>query len=426
MRIPGNRREVWWWALYDFANSAFSTTVVTVVFSVYFVTAVAREGLYGIPGSALWALAVSGSTLISAFLAPWLGAVADASGSKKKFLFFFTLLGCLGTAGLFSVRPGEAEWGLLLFALANLGFAGAFSFYNAFLPELADSSRMGQVSGLGWALGYLGGGLCLGLNLWMVQSPSFFHISVENHMPVRATFLTVSVWWFLFSLPFFLWVSERTRVGPVGIRRSFSAGLRSLWRTLKEVRRYRQLAKFLLAYLFYNDGVETVIVMASVFAAEELGMGTSSIIGCFLWVQAVAFVGSIAFGRTADRWGDRETLTVSLWVWMGILFWALWMRSVPEFWISATLIGLVLGGTQAVSRSLYARLTPRGRSAEFFGFYSFSGKFFAVLGPLFFAVIRTWTGSPRWAIFSLLGFFAVGAMILYSVHPEDSQQDGEL
>lgn len=413
--------------MYDFANSPFSTTVTTVIFNVYFVSVVTGGGLVvlgrTVPGTSLWAYLVAASTLSIAVLSPLLGAVADCAAAKKLFLGLFTLAGALGTALLFFARPGEVWLASGAFFLANVAFAGAFAFYSAFLPELAEKEEMGRLSGLGWALGYIGGGLCLAVNLLMIQKPALFGIPDADHLAVRICFVVVAVWWLLFSIPLFLWTKERAvPTGQVGWELVSGAFRRTL-RTLREVRRYPEMAKFLAAYLLYNDGIETVIFMASIFAAEELGMKQGEIIQCFLMIQGVAFVGSLVFGRLADAFGNKRTVMASLALWAVALVWALLMRSTTEFWGAGVLIGLIMGGTQSASRSLFAVMTPKENAAEFFGFLSLSGKMIATIGPLTFGVMRQLLGSVRWAIFSLLVFFVAGALILALVDEQKGERE---
>lgn len=425
-----SRREIWSWAMYDFANSPFSTTITTVIFNVYFVTTVAGAGLQvggtHIPGASLWAYIVAASSLIMGLMSPFLGAIADCSASKKRFLLLFTAVGSAATTALFFATPGSVWLASTAFFAANLAFAGAFAFYSAFLPELSDKENMGTLSGFGWALGYIGGGLCLALNLMMIQHPDWFGIpSSTDHLAVRLGFLSVGVWWLAFSAPLFLWLKERAvPTGEHGWALMKHAAGRT-FKTLKEVRRYPELAKFLGAYLLYNDGIETVIVMASIYAAEEIGMKQGEIISCFLMIQGVAFVGSLAFGKLADMVGNRRAVYMTLFLWVGVLAWALFMTTPREFWWAGALIGLIMGGTQSASRSLFAVMTPKQNSAEFFGFLSLSGKMVATLGPLTFGLMRQWLGSVRWAVFSLLVFFVAGAAILFFVDEAKGRHESD-
>ncbi|HRY28832.1 MAG TPA: MFS transporter [Elusimicrobiota bacterium] len=413
------KKSVWAWAMYDFANSAFATTVLAVVFNVYFVQRVVpAEGvrLLGatVPGTSLWGYTVSLSMLIIFVCSPVLGALADHAGRKKSFLALFWLAGCAASAGLFFVRPGDVRPAILLFLVANIGFAGGNVFYNAFLSEIAEPGRMGRVSGFGWAVGYLGGGLCLALNLWMIQSPQTFGLSSEDYLPVRATLLSVGVWWFVFGLPLMFVLRERpgrATEHPAGLLRPAVLRLRE---TFQNLRRYKNLLTFLAAYLLYNDGIETIILMASVFGAQALGMAQNELILCFLMIQAVAFAGALFFGWLADRLSHKKSILCTLAVYGGVLLWAAAMRARWEFWILGAVVGVVLGGSQAASRSWMALLTPPEKSAEFFAFYGVVGKLTAVLGPLVFGVVsQVWGLRP--GVLSLLVFFLAGGALLTRV-----------
>jgi UMF1 family MFS transporter len=418
------RRPVWGWVFYDFANSAFATTISAVIFNVYFVQQVVPPtgvvwGGMTIPGASLWSYTVSFSMFLVFLISPLLGAVADSTGSRKKFLAGFWLLGCLSTLGLFFVQPGDVALGAGLYILGNLGFSGSLAFYNSFLPSLCSPKTMGRVSGLGWAVGYAGGGLCLALNLWMIKSPETFGLSPENFLPVRTTFLTVGLWWFFFSLPFFRWVGDVRPPGmsPPGALACLSLGWKRLRDTVQNIRRYGNLLRFLAAYLVYNDGIETIILMASLVGAGLLGMSPDELVLCFLMIQGVAFVGALAFGWLADRIRHKPVLFIALALYGGCLLWAAQMSSPREFWILGVVVGLVLGGSQAASRSWMGLLTPPEKSAEFFSFFGVVGKLTAVLGPLVFGLItQVWGMRP--GILSLMVFFALGALLLAFVKEE--------
>jgi UMF1 family MFS transporter len=413
-------RRVWGWAMYDFANSAFATTILAVVFNVYFARRVVPpEGvlLFGraVTGTALWGYVVSASMAVVLLLTPVLGAAADRAGRRKFFLGLFWAAGCAGSAGLFFAGPGRVWEASILFMLANVGFAGGLAFYNAMLSSLADEESLGRVSGFGWAVGYAGGGLCLLLNLFMIRSPAAFGIPASDDLPVRACFLTVGIWWFLFSLPLFLWVPEAPPDGPPERGSLFRLGWRRLAETGKDLGRYRNLLSFLAAYLVYNDGIETVILMASLVGAQLLGMGQDELVLCFLMIQGVALAGSLAFGWLSDRAGHRAALLAALAAFGAAVLWAaLCMDTVREFWMLGVVVGLVLGGSQAASRALMALLTPRAKSAEFFSFFGAVGKLTAVVGPLVFgAAAQAW--GVRVGMLALLPFFAAGGLLLLRV-----------
>jgi len=320
-------RTIWSWALYDFANSAFATTILSVIFNVYFATRVVPpEGaiLWGarIPGTALWAYTVSFSMLLTFLMMPVLGAWADWAGNKRSLLTFFWLMGCFATVGLSRVGPGDVGKGILFFVIGNMGFAGGNVFYNAFLPELVSEKELGRVSGFGWAVGYVGGGLCLFTNLMMLNFPGAFGLAGEEEA-VRFCFLVVAVWWFLFGLPQRLFVKERavSRAGGpgrssaeaprAGLGTAWRVGSKRVWHTLCHLREHGNLVKFLAAYLVYNDGIETIILMASLFGAQVLGMTLSELTLCFLMIQGVASLGAWVFGWMADRFKHKPIILIT-------------------------------------------------------------------------------------------------------------------
>ena len=416
-----DRREVAGWCFYDFANSAFSTSILTVIFAMYFKQAVVpTEGIdlgwTVVHGAALWGVLVSASTALVALSAPVLGAVADCSGRKKPFLGAFCYVGALATAMLVFVRPGDAALGIVLFLVANYAMEASLPFYNSFLPQIAPPEQAGRVSSWGWGFGYLGGALCLVLNLAMVQRPAWFGLSTDASLHVRACFVSVGVWWAVFALPTFLWVrsrgAARVRDRAVGYVR---LGLREVLTTLRRVRRHRELLKFLVAFFVYNDGVQTVIAVSAIFAADVLGMDYGQALVVFLAIQVMAIPGSLITGHLADRLGHRPVLLVTLVVWALATGSAMFVTRAWHFWVLAMVIALVLGGTQSVSRSLFGRFTPAGKSAEFFGFYALSGKVSAILGTAIYAVLVHVTGNVRWATVGVFPLFVIGLILLWCV-----------
>ncbi|MDD5451990.1 MAG: MFS transporter [Desulfovibrionales bacterium] len=425
-------KQIFGWAMYDFANSAFATTILAVIFNKYFALEVAggERGVFvaglHIHGATLFAVIVSLSMAVSALTAPILGAIADFSQRKKAFLAGFCYTGIIFTALLYLVHPGDVRSGAFFFIMANIGFSGGNAFYNAFLPQMTTPANVGRVSGLGWAFGYIGGAALLVLNLFMLNGlyiPGAGRITFT----VQACFLSVAIWWALFSLPTFLWVREkktdrkRVKVGDTpGRDRSYAAiGLARVKRTLSRIKKFRALSLFLIAFLFYNDGIETIVVMTSVFAAEVVGMQTREIIFLFLFIQAVAFIGSIFFGYVSDRLGHKRTILCTLFIWVIAVIWAFFLgwllEARQEFWIICFLAGLVLGGSQAASRALQCLLTPVSHAAEFFGFFAISGRFASIFGPLSYGLLIYLTGSLRWGILSVAVFFIIGAIILLQV-----------
>ena len=362
--------------------------------------------------------------LLVAVSSPILAALSDIGGLKKRMLAFHVIAGVTATALLATVGSGEWAWGGLLFVIGQIGFAGGNVFYNAMLQDVAEPVDYGKVSGLGWAWGYIGGGLLLTINLIMLQYPQLLG-QPEGTFTVHHCFLTVAVWWALFSIPIFRGVPI-----TAGRQNLQSLQLGSAWRSLKSVfRRLGQLphfARFFWAFLLFNDGIETVIVMASIFGDQELHMTSASLILFFLLIQGVAFIGSLVFGWLADRIGNKRTILISLIGWLIVVIWG-WQLGIfgnaqVEYWWLGVLAGTVMGGSQAASRSLQAALIPPERSAEFFSFFGISGRFASAVGPLIFGLAVLLTGNLRTGILSLIVFFAGGYLILLTVNERVGHQ----
>ena len=431
--MPVQKREIFGWAMYDFANSAFATTILAVIFNQYFATVVAggEKGVeffgFRLHGASFFTFSVALSMAISAVFSPFLGAVADAIGSKKRFLMAFCFGGVFFSGLLYFVHAGDYWMGASFFILANIGFAEGNVFYNAFLPEISTDQNIGRISGLGWALGYIGGGALLAINLIMLKYPKWLGFPV-GYFSVHDCFLSVAFWWLIFSLPLFFFLKERAkRSGPIFQRGYFREGYRRLQHTLRRIKTFRELTKFLVAFLIYNDGIETVIVMASIFGADVLRMETGEIILFFLMIQGIAFFGSLIFGFLADAVGNKRTVMISLGIWSFIVLWAfrlgvLWDPK-TEFWILGVLAALVMGGSQAASRSLQGIFTPDVNSAEFFAFFGVSGKFASIFGPLIYGILIAITGSVRSGILSVLIFFIVGMAILWTVNEKKGMEE---
>jgi len=431
--MPIQKREIFGWAMYDFANSAFATTILAVIFNQYFARVVAggEKGveLFGfhLHGASFFTFCVALSMAISAVLSPLLGAVADASASKKRFLIVFCYTAILFTGLLYFVHEGDTWKGAIFFIVANIGFAGGNVHYNAFLPEISTDRNIGRISGFGWALGYIGGGALLAINLIMLKYPGRIGFPGRT-FTVQDCFLSVAFWWFIFSLPTFFFLKERAKkLGSSSERSYFKEGYRRLQHTFRRIRTFRELTKFLVAFLVYNDGIETVIVMASIFGAEVLGMETGEIILFFLMIQGIAFFGSLVFGFLADAIGNKKTVMISLGIWALIVVWAfrlgiLWDPK-TEYWILGALAGIVMGGSQAASRSLQGILTPDANSAEFFGFFAVSGKFASVFGPLIYGILIAITRSVQSGILSVLFFFIVGMAVLWTVDERKGMEE---
>jgi UMF1 family MFS transporter len=427
------KREIFGWAMYDFANSAFATTILAVIFNQYFAKVVAggEKGVhllgFQLHGASFFTFSVSLSMAISAVLSPFLGAVADSSGTKKRFLMFFCYVAVLFTGLLYFVHEGDYWMGAIFFVMANIGFAGGNVFYNAFLPEISTDQNIGRISGLGWALGYVGGGLLLAINLVMLKYSEWIGFP-GGYFTVQDCFFSVALWWLFFSVPTFLLVKERA-YGKESLSEGgyFRAGYRRLQHTFRRMRSFRELTRFLVAYLIYNEGIETVIVMASIFGAEVLGMETNELILFFLMIQGIAFVGSMIFGFLADTFGNKRAVMITLGIWSLIVLWAfqlgIFWDPKTEYWILGVLVALVLGGSQAASRSLQGLFTPDANSAEFFGFFAVSGKFASIFGPLIYGILIAITGSVQSGVLSVLLFFVVGMVILWTVNEKKGREE---
>jgi MFS transporter, UMF1 family len=422
MVTADNRRARLGWCLYDWANSAFATVILAAVLPVYFASLVPPTGAvvplpWGarvMPASALWGYAISLSMLIVALAAPSLGALADRRGVRRRLLIAFCLLGSVATMLLALTGAGDYLLVGALFVIANIGFAAGNIFYNAFLPALASGPELDRLSARGYALGYIGGGLVLLAVFLMIQFAGRLGFSGPGAAS-RAGFLLTGVWWAGFALPTFAWVREEACPrNPAPLVRGF----RGYLHTLGEIRHFRDLALFLLAFLFYNDGIQTVIAVSAIFGREELALSRSTILGTFLMIQFVAMPGSLVFGRLAERWGAKRSVMLTLVLFLGVTGYAYRMQQGWEFWILGLVVALILGGSQAISRSLFAALIPPGKNAEFFGFYAISGKFAAILGPLVFAAIADLTGSTRLSILALSVFFLIGLGLLAAVDME--------
>jgi UMF1 family MFS transporter len=422
-RLALHRPELRAWALYDWANSGMITVIVTAVFPIFF----ARVAWVERPGwsaAEVHGLVTTASLVLVALLAPLLGVVADRSGSKKRLLGAFAVLGALACGGMFFVRPGDWPLAGALFLLANLGASASFVFYDALLPHVAREEEVDRLSTSAFALGYLGGGLLLALDLLLIQDPGRFGLpsgpDLDPHaasLPARIAFVGVGLWWLGFSVPLLRGVPEPP-VPAGAVRLSIGAALvdavGGLRRTLRDLLGYREAALMLLAFLIYNDGITTVFRMAAVYGAE-LELEAGRMMTALLLVQFVGVPATFAFGALAARTGARPAILIGLAVYGVVGVMAYRLDSADEFLAMSVLIALVQGGTQALSRSLFASLIPAARSGEFFGFFAVFDRFAGILGPLLFTQVLAWTGEVRSAVLPLLGFFAVGAAVLTRV-----------
>jgi UMF1 family MFS transporter len=396
---------------------------MAAVLPVYYAS-VAGAGLSGNTASVYWGYTTAAGLLVIALVAPVLGSIADYVGAKKRFLAVFLGVGVLFTGGLFFT--GEGDWLLtsVLFILANVGFAGANIFYDSLLPHVAgkDGGEADKLSTAGYALGYLGGGLLLVVNLAWILSPSTFGIS-DTASASRFAMLSVAVWWVVFSIPIFKYVDEpepraRTAAEIESDPSPVRAGFGQLRRTFSEVRQYRQLFVFLLAFWLYADGIGTIIKMATVYGAT-VGIGQQDLIGALVLVQFLGIPFAFAFGSLGERIGAKRGIFIGLAVYAGVSIGGYFISEGWHFWVLAAVVATVQGGTQALSRSLYSTLVPASKSSEFFSFYSISSKFAGIFGPMLFSLIGGLTGSSRLSILSLLVFFVGGMIILWFVDVEE-------
>ena len=373
------RKSIWGWALYDWANSAFATTVMAGFFPIFF-KQFWSLGANVNQSTARLGLANSLASLLVALVAPLLGALADRGGARKRMLMGFTYLGVLMTACLYLVPQGRWPWAVFCYLAGTVGFSGGVVFYDALLPQVAPAGRLDRVSALGFSLGYLGGGLLFALNVLMTLHPQFFGLN-DAAQAVRLSFVSVALWWGGFAMFTWAWVPETRPAGPrPGLVSLVRQGLDDLRQTLAQAARLKTLFTFLVAYWFYIDGVDTIIRMAVDYGLS-LGFSSQTLIAALLIVQAVGFPATLLFGRLATSWGPRRGIYLALAVYVAATIWGVMMERVYEFYTLAVMVGLVQGGVQALSRSFYARLIPAGREAQFYGFYNMLGKFAAILGP---------------------------------------------
>jgi UMF1 family MFS transporter len=410
---PLRRRPVVSWALYDWANSAFATTVMAGFFPVFF-KQYWSAGEDVTRSTFELGLANGAASLIIALLSPLLGAIADRGGARVRLVAFFTLLGAANTAALYWVAKGEAAFAAALYVVASLGFSGGIALYDSLIMDVAEERELDVVSAFGFSLGYLGGGLLFALNVAMTLKPAAFGLSGAAEA-VRVSFLTVAVWWVVFSLPLLFFVRERTPRAVLGPIAAFRAGISELGATLRHLRDHRVVVSFLVAYFLYIDGVNTVIKMAVDYGLA-LGFKASSLLTALLVTQFVGFPAALGFGWIGKRFGPRTGIELAIAVYLGVTVWAYWLETEQQFLAMAIVIGLVQGGVQSLSRSFYGRLVPPDKSGEFFGFFNMLGKFAAVLGPVLTGFVALVTGSSRLAILSLVLLFAGGGLLLRFVN----------
>jgi MFS transporter, UMF1 family len=438
MRLPHRRiwmndkKQIFGWAMYDWANSAYYTTVAVAIFPLFFSGVIVPENGYEIGGRmfspvSLVGFMSSASSFFIFLFAPFLGAISDFSASKKKFLMVFCYGGSLFSILLYFCGTGDVWLAMIFFSMSQIGFVGGNIFYDAFLPQIASEDKLDWVSGKGFAFGYIGGGLQFALSLGLITGHKFFGIEYEH--AVKLAMVMAGLWWAGFSAVAFIYMKEtgtpekmpdKYRALPkisayarIGISRTFA--------TAKKVTRFKQLVLFLIAYMIYNDAIQTVIKMAAIYG-DQLKIPHSMIMITLLIVQFVAFFGALLFGSLAGKISAKKALMITLAMWLLVVAYGYFMKSATEYLVLGATIGIVMGGSQALSRSLYGAMIPPQASAEFYGFYSVFSKFSAIIGPAVFAVIDYLTGSARFAILSLITFFVVGLILLSLVNVEKAKE----
>ena len=411
--------------MYDWANSAFTCTIITAIFPVYFTAVAGAELPHGEP-TRLLARTTTVALATSAVLAPLLGALADFAPLKKTLLGVFTAIGCIAAGGLVLVQRGDWLLASILFGAGNIGFAASLTFYDSLLPHIAGPRDIDRVSTAGFALGYLGGGLLLALNVAWVLTPASFGFR-DAGQASRASFFSVAIWWALFSVPLFRRVPEpevRTMPGTRSAAALARTSFLGLVHTMSELRRYRNALLLLLAFVIYSDGINTIIRMATSYGTE-LGLSQSALITAILLVQFAGIPFAFAFGLIAGRIGAKPAIFLTLTVYTAISVMGYFMKTERDFYLLALMVATVQGGSQALSRSLFASMIPRARSSEFFGFFSIFEKFGAIAGPAAFEVASRATGSTRSAILSVIVFFVAGAAVLLFVNVREGQAAAE-
>ena len=432
---------IWGWAMYDWANSAFATTVMAGFFPIFF-KQYWSIGVDVNQSTAMLGFGNSIASLLVALMAPILGAIADRGSFKKKFLISFAYLGVLMTAGLYLVGKGEWVLAIFVYVMGVIGFSGANIFYDSLLPSVADESNVDSVSSLGFAMGYLGGGLLFFLNVVMTLQPTIFGLADAGEA-VRWSFVSVALWWGTFTIITIAWVPEPESGKNESTENSVREGFNQLYRTFQEIRHLKTVLLFLLAYWFYIDGVDTIVKMAVDYGIT-IGFESNDLIIALLIVQFVGFPAALIFGRLGEHWGVRPSIFLAIGVYIAVTIWGSMMREKYEFYVLAVVIGLVQGGIQALSRSYYSRLIPKNQVAEYFGFYNMLGKFAAILGPALLGVvglimrnllmpespsseqlIQVGQDAARWSIASIIVLFVIGAVLFYFVDEEKGRLEAK-
>jgi MFS transporter, UMF1 family len=421
-RLGLGRRDLRAWAMYDWANSAVQTTIISAIFPIYF-QKVASAGTPGPLATARFAWATTIAIVIVAVIAPFLGAIADYAAVKKRMLAVFLVLGACACGGMFFITRGGWELALILFIVANVGVAGSIVFYDSLLPHIARGEELDRVSTAGYAIGFLGGGSLLAINILMMSKPEWFLLP-NREVAVRASLASVGVWWVVFSIPLFRRVPEPARRLEKGERpegNALASAGRRLLETFHELRRYRQAFMLLLAFFLYNDGIQTIIRMATTYGTE-IGIDENALIGALLLTQFIGVPFGFLFGYFAQKAGAKRALFTGLMVYAIVTVLSYFMRTAAHFFLLAILVGMVQGGTQALSRSLFASMIPKHKSSEFFAFFGVFERYAGILGPALFAWVVSQSGTSRNAILSVVAFFVLGAVVLTFVDVDEGRR----
>ena len=412
------KKTVFVWSLYDFANSSFTTLIVTFIYAAYFTKAIAENEIVG---TALWSRAVSLTALFVAFASPIMGAIADKSNLRKTFLVFMTYICVFGSIMLYFAMPGEVMKALTWFVIANIGFELGGVFYNAYLPEIAPENKIGRVSGYGWSFGYVGGLLCLVMAMIGFVNPEtpWFGFTKEAGENIRATNILVAVWFSIFSLPMILTLKTKTKEKFTKSEFNILSVINKLVHTFKKIKKYKQVLKFLIARMIYNDGLVTIFAFGGIYAAGTFGFSFEEIMIFGIVLNVTAGIGAFIFGFLDDKLGGKITIQITLiaLIFAGLL--AIFAQSKLYFWIAGILVGIFSGPNQAASRSLMGRFTPSSKENEFYGFFAFSGKMTAFIGPLFLGIFTELFDSQRAGVSIVVVLFILGLFLLRSVNEKD-------
>ena len=405
-------REKFSWSLYDWANSVFATTILAGFFPLFFKSYWGGD-LDDATSTALLGTASSVAGFIIVLIAPVLGAMADLSRNKKIFLLIFALVGIISTSTLFFISYGSWLWSLIIFGLSIIGFSGANIFYDSLLIDVSSNEDRNYVSSLGYALGYLGGGILFLINVSMYLYPSIFNLNSQIE-GILYSFLTVAIWWFIFSIPLFLFVKQKNFEATTDFRSPFKQSFTRVFETFKEIKKYKPVLIFLVAYWFYIDAIDTIVRMAIAYGTD-LGFDSSKLIIALIFTQFIGFPATFAYGFLAERFGLFNMLVVGILIYIFICFYSLFISNTKDFFILAGLVGLVQGGVQSVSRTIFSRLIPQDKATEFFGFYNLIGKSAVVVGPALVGWMAYIFNDPKAGIISLLILFIPGIVILFYV-----------